>query len=106
VEPSEDDCESSDDEEDSDEQPGQRSLTAASSSQDTSLLHRHRGGVGLPTAFNGLADLRDLPVPADRGHQRVNSGPSRTSDRSLCQSLFDADDVQGVDNGVDATTYF
>jgi len=111
MESSDDECEFSDDEDD-DEVLDRRCATAvASSSQDTSLLHRHRGGVGLPTAFDGLADLRDLPV--DRGgHQRadrLNSFPSSTSpasERTLHEPFIYADGAHGVDNGLDSTTYF
>ena len=110
VELSEDECVCSDDDDD-DDVPGRRYTAAASiSSQDTTLLHRHRGGVGLPTTFDGLVDLRDLP--ADGGQHRadrLDSYPSSTSppsERTLYQPFIFADGAQGVDNGLDSTTYF
>jgi len=79
--------------------------------RDTSLLHRHRGGVGLPAAFDGLADLRDLPF--DGGHHRddrldslTSSTPPSSVERTFHQPFIYADDAEGVDNGLDSTTYF
>jgi len=120
AEPHEDECEDSDDDDDDDDDvPGRRHpATTCSSSQDTTLLHRHRCGVAsLPTAFDELSDLRDFPADrrrhsADRGHhpaERLDSYPSSispASERTLYQPFIYADGTQGVDNGLDSTTYF
>ena len=112
----EDECECSD-EEDDDDTSARRyaaAVSMTSSAQDTSLLHRHHGGVGLPTAFDGLAasDLRgDLldERAADRLDCRRPSlrSPSAAFERSVYQPFVYADGgAHGVENGLDSTTYF
>jgi len=107
-ESSEDECECSDDDEDEDEPAGRHCRAAVTSSHDTTLLHRHRGAVGLPTAFDGLPDLRD--PPADRGPRRTDrlhsAASPAASERTLRQPFVLAEGAHGVDNGLDATTYF
>lgn len=118
VEPQEDECECSDDDDDDDVSGRRYPAAASSSSQDTTLLHRHRCGVAaLPTAFDELSDPRDFAADrrrhsTDRGHHpagRLDSYPSSTSpvsERTLYQPFIYADGAQGVDNGLDSTTYF
>ena len=109
MESSDDECEySDDDDEDNGMMPARRCATALpSSTLDTSLLHRNRAGVRLPTVFDDLSDVRD--VPFDGGHQldeRLDSFGSTTaavSELTRCQPFIYAD---GVDNELDSTTYF
>ena len=90
------------DDEDEDEVTHQQCIAAESSLHNTTLLHRNQAGVGL--SFDALTDMRDCP--ADHVHHgaadRLHS-TSASSQRTLYQPSTDAD---GVDNGLDSTTYF
>ena len=105
----EDEFDYSDD--DDDDFSGRQFLSAAGtpSSGDTSLLHRNRRSYRLPATLDGLTDPPDL---RDNAHaDRSDSYPSSTSpssERNLYyhQPFIFADGTQGVDNGLDATTYF
>jgi len=134
------DCEYSDyddddNDDDDDDVTGRRRVSSSrpsTSSQDASLLHRHRGGFGLPpTAFDDdfstCTAAEVLPGFMERaggGHQlaeRLSSFTSSTSTRTTTSPSSDrtlvrhqpfvyADGVlpggTGVDNGLDSTTYF
>jgi len=92
-------CSDDDDDDDCDASSARRcDVTPATSSQlDASLLHRQRGAV---VAFDGLPpDLRD--PPADRHDPYPSSSVA-----SVRQPFVIADSAHGVDNGLDATTYF
>ena len=108
-ESSEDECECSDDDDDDDDDEltaGGRCSSANSPSHDTTLLHRQRGPVvRLPTAaFDPpLPDLR--PDPPGGPPRRRPGSPGPVARQPI---VFAADGSShgGVDNGLDATTYF